>query len=119
MMVWMLKSKIHGAKVTFSNIDYEGSITIDKNLMKAANLLPGERVQVLNVNNGERFETYVIPGKKGQIGLNGAAARKGNVGDKLLILSYVLVNFEEAGKFKAKILILGEENEIVKIREGV
>src|SRR6202521_6290940 len=94
MMRWMCKSKIHRATVTEANLAYEGSITIDETLMEAADIVPYEMVQVLNINNGERFETYAIPGHKGSgiVCLNGAAARLGVVGDKVIIISCAMVD---------------------------
>ena len=98
MFIDVLKSKIHRVTVTEANLNYIGSITIDEYLMNAANIIENEKVQVLNLNNGERFETYVIKGKRGsgEICLNGAAARKVIVGDILLIMSYASMDFEEA-----------------------
>jgi aspartate 1-decarboxylase len=106
MLIEILKSKIHRVTVTEANINYIGSITIDENLMNAANLIENEKVQVLNLNNGERFETYVIRGKRdsGEICLNGAAARKVIVGDILLIMSYALMDFEEAKSFTPAVI---------------
>jgi aspartate 1-decarboxylase len=102
MKIEILKSKIHRVSVTESNLNYVGSVTIDPELMDAANLIAGEKVQVVNINNGERFETYVITGerKSGQICLNGPAARKVAVGDVVIILSYATMDFEEAKTFK-------------------
>lgn len=102
MQIEILKSKIHRVHVTEANLDYVGSITIDRDLMDAANLLPGEKVQIVNNNNGERFETYVIEGERGTgtICLNGAAARRAVVGDILIIISYALMDFEEAKTFE-------------------
>ena len=102
MQIQVLKSKIHRVQVTEANLHYVGSITIDEDLMDAANLIENEKVHVVNINNGERFETYVIKGERGSkvIGLNGAAARKVYVGDMVLIISYALMNFEEAKTFK-------------------
>lgn len=102
MNIEILKSKIHRVTVTESNLNYVGSITIDPILIEAANLLPGEKVQVVNINNGERFETYVIVGERnsGQICLNGPAARKVLVGDLVIIISYATMDFEEAKTFK-------------------
>ena len=88
----MLKSKIHGAIVTATNLDYDGSITIDRDLMKQVDILPYEKVEVMNVNNGARFETYAIEGGNSEIVLNGACARLGNVGDKVIILTYEITN---------------------------
>ena len=102
----MLKSKIHMVTVTEANLNYIGSITIDEDLMDAAGLIENEKVQVLNLSNGERFDTYVIKGDRGSgvIGLNGPAARKALVGDVVLVLSYALMDFEEAKSFKPKII---------------
>jgi len=102
MQIEVLKSKIHQAVVTEANLQYVGSITIDETLMEAANLIENEKVQVLNINNGERLETYVIKGKKdsGVICLNGPAARKAAIGDVVVIISYCAMDFEEAKHFK-------------------
>jgi len=112
----MLKSKIHRACVTDANIDYEGSITIDRKLMKAADILPYEQVQVLNVNNGARFATYAIEGEEGsgEICLNGAAARLVVNGDIIIILSYCHVADDEAGNFRPKMVYVDANNTIVK-----
>ena len=106
MMIEVLKSKIHMVTVTEANLNYIGSITIDEDLMEAAGLVENEKVQVLNLSNGERFDTYVIKGERGSgvIGLNGPAARKALVGDVVLVLSYALMDFEEAMTFKPKII---------------
>ena len=105
-MISVLKSKLHMVTVTEANLNYIGSITIDEDLMDAANLIAGEKVQVVNNNNGERFETYVIRGERGTgcICLNGAAARKVVVGDTVIIISYALMDFEEARTFKPSIV---------------
>ena len=102
MMIEVMKSKIHCACVTEANLNYMGSITIDEDLMDAANLIAGEKVSIVNNNNGERFETYIIKGERGSgcICLNGAAARKVQVGDIVIIMSYALLDFEEAKTFK-------------------
>ncbi len=102
MQIEVLKSKIHRVSVTEANLDYVGSITIDEELMEAANMIEGEKVQILNVNNGERLETYTIKGKRGSgaICLNGAAARRVCVGDVVIIVSYALMDFEKAKAFK-------------------
>lgn len=112
----MLKSKIHRAHVTDANIDYEGSITIDRKLMQAADILPYEQVQVLNVNNGARFATYAIEGEEGsgEICLNGAAARLVVNGDIVIILSYCHVADDEAGNFRPKMVYVDANNTIVK-----
>jgi len=106
MLVEVLKSKIHRVRVTDANLDYVGSITIDEDLMDAANMIAGEKVQVLDNNNGERFETYIIKGERGSgcICLNGAAARKVQVNDIVIIVSYALMDFEEAKTFKPSIV---------------
>jgi aspartate 1-decarboxylase len=102
MLIQVLKSKIHRVRVTQAELNYIGSITIDQELMEAANLLEGERVQIVNINNGERFETYVIKGdrKSGMICLNGPAAKLVNIGDVIIIISYAGMTFEEAKSFK-------------------
>jgi aspartate 1-decarboxylase len=107
-----LRSKIHMATVTESNLAYEGSITIDKELMDMADILPYEQVMISNLNNGERFETYVIPGKAGsrEFCLNGPTARKGVVGDKIIIFAYCYMADEEIKDFEPKIIKLDEKN---------
>ena len=102
MQIEVLKSKIHRAHVTEANLDYVGSITIDRELMEAANIIAGEKVQIVDNNNGERIETYVIEGPAGSgcICINGAAARKAAVGDVVIIMSYGIMDFEEAKTFK-------------------
>ena len=112
----MLKSKIHRARVTDANIDYEGSITIDKKLMAEADILPYEQVQVLNINNGARFSTYTIEGQEGsgEICLNGAAARLAVRGDLVIILTYTNMTDEEAVNYKSKIVHVNERNEVVR-----
>jgi aspartate 1-decarboxylase len=107
MYIEVLKSKIHRATVTEANLNYMGSITIDENLMDAANLLENEKVQVVNINNGERLETYVIIGERGTgvICLNGPAARKAAVGDIVIIMSYAMMDFEEARHYKPVIIL--------------
>ena len=115
MNVILLKSKIHSATVTESNLNYEGSLTLDATLMEAANLLAGERVQVLNLNNGSRIETYIIAGKRdsGIVCLNGPAARKGLVGDKVHVLSYGICAQEEAAQYRALVLHVDDNNRIM------
>ncbi len=115
MNIEILKSKIHRVKVTGADLNYIGSITIDKDLMDAANILEGEKIYIVNNNNGERFVTYVIPGSRGsgEINVNGAAARKVNIGDILILISYVSLNFEEAKKFKPTIIFPNEENNLL------
>ena len=116
MQIEILKSKIHRATVTEANIHYIGSITIDENLMNAANIIEFEKVHVLNINNGERIETYVIKGKKGSgvICLNGAAARKFVPGDITIIASYAMMDFEKAKKFKPQLVFPDKNNRIPK-----
>ena len=106
MMIEVLKSKIHCARVTEANLNYMGSITIDEDLMDAANLIAGEKVAIVDNNNGERFETYIIKGERGSgcICLNGEAARKVQVGDIVIIMSYALMDFEEAKTFKPSVI---------------
>lgn len=106
MMIEVLKSKIHCVSVTEANLNYMGSITIDEDLMDAANMIAGEKVQIVDNNNGERFETYIIKGERGSgcICLNGAAARKVQVGDVVIIMSYALMDFEEAKLFKPTVI---------------
>ena len=110
MTIEVLKSKIHRVKVTDADLNYIGSITIDVDLMKAANLISGEKVQVVNINNGERLETYVIPGKKGsgEIALNGPAARRVAKGDIVIIISYATMDFEEAKNFEPTVIFPNE-----------
>ena len=106
MLIEVMKSKIHCARVTEANLNYMGSITIDEDLMDAANLIAGEKVAIVDNNNGERFETYIIKGERGSgcICLNGAAARKVQVGDIVIIMSYALMDFEEAKSFKPSVI---------------
>lgn len=106
MYIEVLKSKLHRVKVTQANLNYIGSITIDEDLMDAANLIAGEKVQIMDNDNGERFETYVIKGERGSgcICLNGAAARRVVVGDTIIIVSYTLMDFEEAKTFKPSVV---------------
>jgi len=112
----MLKSKIHRATITEADLNYEGSLTIDKELMDAVDLYPYERVMVYNINNGERFDTYAIAGKPGTgvIGLNGAAARKGMLGDQIIIVSYAFFAEEELNDYSPKIVLLNKSNQIKK-----
>jgi aspartate 1-decarboxylase len=112
MQRFMLKSKIHRVRVTDANLDYEGSITIDETLIKAADIVPYEQVDIYNVSNGERFSTYVIQGRKnsGVICLNGAAARKVSKGDVIIIASYVAVDDHDAAKWAPKCVYVDERN---------
>jgi aspartate 1-decarboxylase len=106
MMIEVLKSKLHCVTITEANLNYMGSVTIDEDLMDAAGLIAGEKVQIVNNNNGERLETYVIRGERGSgcVCLNGAAARKCIVGDTVIIISYAMMDFEEAKTFKPKVI---------------
>jgi len=108
----ILKSKIHRATVTALDLDYEGSITVDEGLLEKSDILPGEQVHVLNINNGQRFITYAIAGPRGSgiVLLNGPAARRGAVGDKVIVISYCQVPTEKAKDLKAKIVLVDDKN---------
>lgn len=112
----MMKSKIHGATVTEANLKYTGSITIDKTLLKASDILPFERVQIVNLNNGSRVETYVLEGAAGSgtICMNGAAARWAEVGDKVIIISYSLMEDRKISKHRPKVVFVSEKNKAKK-----
>ena len=112
MQIQILKSKIHRVKVTGCDLNYIGSITIDEELIKASNLIIGEKVQVVNINNGERIETYVIKGKKnsGEVTLNGPAARKVQKGDYIIIIGYATMEVEKAKKYKPTIIFPNDNN---------
>ena len=114
MQIEVLKSKLHCATVTEANLHYMGSITIDEDLLDAANMIAGEKVQIVNNNNGERFETYIIKGERGSgcVCLNGAAARKAVVGDVVIIISSALMDFEEAKTFKPTVVFPKEGNRL-------
>lgn len=114
MQIEVLKSKIHCATVTEANLNYMGSITIDENLLDAADMIAGQKVQIVDNNNGERFETYIIKGERGSgcVCLNGAAARKVQVGDVIIIIAYALMDFEEAKTFQPRIVFPNEQNRI-------
>lgn len=114
MTIEMLQSKIHRAKVTDANLNYKGSITIDEKLIKAAGMREWQKVDVLDINNGERFSTYIIKGGEGEICLNGAAARKVAVGDLIIIVTYAHMSEAEAENFEPKIVHLNEKNQIVE-----
>ena len=116
MLVQVVKSKIHRVKVKGADLNYVGSVTIDEDLMNAANIIEGERVQIVNNNNGERLETYVIPGprKSGEITLNGAAARRVAVGDVLILITYAFLDFEEAKKFKPALVFPNENTNLLR-----
>lgn len=114
MQIQILKSKIHRAVITEANLNYVGSLTLDEDLMDAANLIEHEKIQVVNVNNGERLETYIIKGTRGSgiVCLNGPAARKGAEGDIVIVISYALMDFEEAKKFKPVVVFPKEGNRL-------
>ena len=116
MQIEVLKSKIHRVKVTGADLDYIGSITIDEDLLEAAQMIEGEKVSIVDVNNGERFETYIIKGKRksGAIVLNGPAARKVQKGDIIIIISYALIDFEEAKTFKPSIIFPNETTNLIE-----
>lgn len=114
MMIQVLKSKIHNVKITFTQLNYIGSITIDEALLEAANMIENEKVLVVNNNNGERIETYIIKGERGSgvVGLNGAAARRGAVGDELIIISFALMDFEKAKSHQPWLVFPNAQNKI-------
>ncbi len=116
MKIEVLKSKIHRVAVTGADLNYIGSITIDEDLMEASNIIEGERVYIVNINNGERFDTYVIKGnrKSGEITLNGPAARKVQKGDIIIIISYASMDFEQAKTFKPTIIFPDEKTNLLK-----
>lgn len=113
----MMKGKIHRARVTEANLNYVGSITIDEDILDAVDMLPNEKVQIVNNNNGARFETYIIPGERGSgtVCLNGAAARLVQEGDVVIILTYAMMSEEEVREHKPKVAIMNENNEIVEM----
>ena len=115
MQIEVVKSKIHRVKVTGADLNYIGSITIDEDLMDAANIIRGEKVQIVNNNNGERLETYAIPGprKSGEITLNGAASRRVAVGDTLILITYARMDIEEAKIFNPSLVFPNEENNLL------
>lgn len=114
MMIQVLKSKIHNVKITFTELNYIGSITVDEDLLDAANMIENEKVLIVNNNNGERFETYIIKGERGSgiIGLNGAAARRGMIGDELIIISFATMDFEEAKQHKPWLVFPNKFNKL-------
>ncbi|MBI1955333.1 MAG: aspartate 1-decarboxylase [Acidobacteria bacterium] len=118
MLRHMKRVKIHGATLTGVNLNYVGSLTLDAAIMERLDILPNERAQVLNLNNGARLETYIFPGEKGSgtVNLNGAAARLAHLGDKVLIVSYALMTDEEARTYRPTVAILDARNRIVEIR---
>ncbi len=115
MQIEILKSKLHNVKVTQTELHYVGSLTLDQDLMDAANLIEGEKVLVVNNNNGERLETYIISGKRGSkiVCLNGAAARKAQVGDIIIVISFAQMDFEEAKKFKPFLAFVNPDNSLL------
>ncbi|MFN8367726.1 MAG: aspartate 1-decarboxylase [Candidatus Kapaibacterium sp.] len=117
----MFKSKIHRATITQAELNYEGSLTIDQDLMDAADMIAYEKVAVVNNNNGERFETYIIPGERGSkvICLNGAAARKGQVGDRIIIITYTTLSDQEAREYKPTVVLVDENNSILEKTDSV
>jgi aspartate 1-decarboxylase len=117
----MFKSKIHRARITEADLHYEGSLTIDEDLMDLADLIAYEKVSVVNINNGARFETYVIPGTRGkrEICLNGAAARLGQVDDRVIIMSYTTLNDEEARRHEPTVVLVDENNDVVSTSTSV
>ncbi|MBT8258318.1 MAG: aspartate 1-decarboxylase [Bacteroidia bacterium] len=116
MQIQVVKSKIHRVKVTGADLNYIGSVTIDEDLMDAANIIQGEKIQIVNNDNGERLETYVIPGARGngEITLNGAAARKVSVGDTLILITYAIMDIEEAKIFKPALVFPDENTNLLK-----
>jgi len=121
MQLTLMRAKIHRATVTKADLNYEGSISIDANLLKASGLLLNEKVDVLNINNGERFTTYVIAAKPGSkaIQINGAAARKVHAGDQVIIIAYASMDEEEAKKFKPKVILLDEKNNVKTVENKI
>jgi len=121
MNITMLYSKLHRATVTDANLHYVGSITIDRDLLDAVDMRVGQKIDIVNVNNGERFSTYIISGErgKGDICLNGAAARKVHKGDKIIIIAYASMSMDEADAHKPKIVILEDDNSIAQAFEGL
>jgi aspartate 1-decarboxylase len=119
MQRFIFKSKIHRATVTDANLNYEGSLSIDPVLMKAADILPFEKVDVVNINTGARFSTYIIKGQtgSGEVCLNGGAARKGEVGDLLIILTYASLSDEEMKNFKTKAVLVDDKNKVISTKE--
>ncbi|NPB04108.1 MAG: aspartate 1-decarboxylase [Thermotogae bacterium] len=109
----VLKGKLHWVRVTSKDLNYEGSIVIDGDLLKEVGILPYESVLVINVETGGRFETYAIPGGKGEVKVNGGTARLAEVGDRLIVMAFAWMDVEEAQSFKPKVLVLGEGNEVI------
>lgn len=121
MTIMMLQSKIHRATVTDANLNYVGSITVDRDLLDVANMRVGQKVDIVNINNGERFSTYLIAGERGkkEMCLNGAAARKVHVGDKIIIIAYAQMTPQEADSYLPKVVIVDEDNSISQVIEGL
>ncbi|MGY6523412.1 MAG: aspartate 1-decarboxylase [Mongoliitalea sp.] len=115
MQIQILKSKIHRVKITQAELHYVGSITVDEDLMDAANMIENEKVQIVNINNGERLETYLIKGERGSgmVCLNGPAARKAQVGDVVIIISYCYMDFEDAKKYQPKVIFPDDHNKLI------
>ena len=115
----LMRAKVHGATLTDANLNYVGSLTLDAGIMEQLDMLPNEQVQVLNVNNGSRLTTYLFAGEKGSgvVALNGAAARLGQPGDKVLIVTYAMMSEEQAREFRPKVALVDEHNRVVKILE--
>jgi len=118
MYITLFKSKLHRATVTEANLNYVGSITIDEDLLEQADILPGEKVQVVDVNNGQRFETYTIVGERGSgiICVNGAAARLVHTGDQVIIIAYAMMDRQEAFDFKPRVVILDDDNHVTALK---
>lgn len=116
MFIHLFRAKLHRVTVTEANLNYMGSITIDENLLEASGILPNEKVQIVNINNGERFETYVIKGERGsgQICLNGPAARLVQLGDKIIVIAYAMMTLEESKNFSSVVVYVDENNAQVK-----
>jgi aspartate 1-decarboxylase len=121
MTIEMLYSKIHRATISDANLHYVGSITIDRDLLDASNMRVGQRVDIVDIDNGERFSTYIIPGKRGSrdICVNGAAARKVQIGDKIIIIAYASMSEDEADEFSPKIVIVNDDNTIAQEFNGL
>lgn len=119
MLTKLLKAKIHNATVTFTDVNYHGSITIDADLLSASGLLPNEAVVVADGENGNRFETYIIPGERGSgvIGINGAAARLSKVGNRVIIMSFVLATAEEIARHRSRVVIVSARNKVLETVE--
>lgn len=119
MFLTLFKSKIHRATVTEADLNYVGSVTVDEDLLDAANILVGEKVQIVNINNGARFETYTIPGERGSgvVCINGAAARLAHVGDKVILIAYAMMTSEEAKIFSPAVVHVDDNNQVIEIKD--